>query len=685
MGKVGFGKKLYISSIGIILLTIIIIAAVNFYQTKTTFLAKGKAGIQSVSDVLLKTVEIQHNLQKNKLDSDLGMLFTESSSSGKASVVQSQEVDMEIFDFKTKDKSKVTIPKLIFGLSFVTGEYELVDKVGKFSDSEIMFFQLFEEKLIKVSTNVKNQDETRPIGGFYSSDTKQYKSIVAEKPISFLSGSGRDKTLYGLSPFRDELEDVMAGAFGISRKILTQNLEGMVKKVNVNGNGYSFICDGDGKILTHPDPAYAKLNVKDFKGGKNILTTKTGFISYEHENQTYYGFVNYFKPWDMYFTVAVSEAELMSGINKQILTSSGLSGIIALAIGILIIGIMNRQLMKNMNGMATLAKEVAKGNFKHSFTYEAKDAIHDTVDSMNEMVEGLADMIRNLNSGVDTLSSASGELNHISEQMSTGAETSVSKVNTVASAAEEMSVNMDSVAAAMEEASTNVETVAEGTNQMKKNLEQVAQNSNDTREITSAAVEQAGQTSERVQQLGKAAEEINKVTDTITNISSQINLLALNATIEAARAGEAGKGFAVVATEIKDLASQTAGATEDITRNIQEIQAQIGGAVTEIQNISGIIDKINSFVNESAEAIEAQSSTTSEIAVNINQVSQGIQEVNENVAQSSSVSSQVATEISDVLEASQQINEFSSQVKEKAETLAQVMNQLRAMTEKFQI
>ena len=685
MGNIGFGKKLYISSLGIILLTILIIAIVNFYQTKKSFLSKGKAGIQNVSDVLLKTIEMQYNFQKNKLDSDLGMLMTESESAGNIMLVKARTTEMDVFDINSSEKTHLTLPKLIFGLEFVTGEYGIVDKVGKFSTSQIAIYQIFDEKMIKVSTSLKHQDETRLLGEYFSPSSNEYKSMMAETPYLFLSGQGREKTLQILSSFREKLEDTIIGAYSIRSKILTKDLEGLVKKINVSGHGYSFICDPDGEILVHPDNAYSKLNISGFKGGEEIIKTKAGFVSYEYGDNLYYGYVNYFKPWDLYFTVAVSEAELMAGINRQILTSAGLSGIIALVLGVLIIGLMNRQLMNNMNGMATLAKEVAKGNFKHTFTYTAKDAIHDTVDSMNEMTGELAHMIRELNFGVDTLSTASGELNQISDQMSKGAQTSVTKVNTVAAAAEEMSVNMDSVATAMEQASTNVEIVANGTSQMSESIEKVAQNSNHTREITSRAVEKARQTSERVKQLGKAAEEINKVTETINNISSQTNLLALNATIEAARAGEAGKGFAVVATEIKALAGQTAGATQDIAKNINEIQDQINGAVTEIQEISTIVHEINNFVNEAAAAIEIQSTTTNEIAENIGQVSQGIQEVNENVSQSSAVSSQVATEIADVLSTSRQISELSSDVKERAVTLNSVMIQLKAMTEKFQI
>jgi methyl-accepting chemotaxis protein len=477
----------------------------------------------------------------------------------------------------------------------------------------------------------------------------------------------------------------VVGAYSVASQILTPDLVDLVKKVNVGGHGYSFISSPDGKILVHKDKNFVSMNVSEFENGKQMLTKKAGMRDYQHNGESYHAFVNYFKEWDLYFTVAVSEKELMTGVTKQIITSAAVSGILALTIGALIVFFMNKQLMKSMKGMAKLAKEVAKGNFNYSFTYEANDAIKETVDSMNQMVRELAHLIEELNSGVLTLSEASGELNQISDKMSDSSEMTVSKVNTVASASEQMSVNMDSVAAAMEQASTNVEIVADGTNNMRDSIEKVSQNSNHTREITRKAVEQAQATSSRVAELGRAAEEINKVTDTINSISSQTNLLALNATIEAARAGEAGKGFAVVANEIKELAGQTAGATEDIAKNIQEIQNQISGAVTEIQDISQIINQINEFVNEAATAIESQSATTIEIAENINQVSSGIQEVNVNINQSSAVSGQVAEEVSAVLAASQEINGFSSIVKDKARILNTVMQQLQAMTQKFKV
>ena len=685
MAAIGFGKKLVISSVGIILLTILIIAGVNFYQSKKNFLAKGKAGIQSVSQVLTDTINLQYSLQKAKLESDMGMLASEVRAAGKITEVSTRFADIEARNVSGGGAEALKLPKLVAGFKFITDNYELVDKVGKMTDSELMVFQLAGDKLVKVSTNKTTPEGKRDIGLYYGADSDVYGVASSDTAQIVLGGKGAEATIQLFSPFRNELEDRKAGAFCISRRILTPELESLVKEITVNGKGYAFISDAQGNIITHPDKSYANVNVKTFEGGEAVAKTQKGFVSYKYKGDLFYAYVTYFKPWNLYITVAVSQAELMAGVNSQILGSSAMSGAVALVLGLLIISLINRQLMASMTGMSGMAKAVAEGDFQHSFTYEAKDAIRDTVEAMNGMVTNLAQMIRDLNTGVGTLRSASGELNTIADQMSDGAEASLEKVNSVASAAEEMSVNMDSVAAAMEQASTNIETVSNGTGQVRSSIEDVAKNSVRTREITAKAVGQARQTSERVQHLGRAAEQITKVTETIATISSQTNLLALNATIEAARAGEAGKGFAVVANEIKDLAGQTAAATEDIGQNIREIQEQIQGAVEEIQSISTIVHEIDGFVNEAAEAIEVQSVTTGEIAENISQVSMGIQEVNENVSQSSGVSSQVAQDVTGVLESTRQINAFSDQVKEKAEILAGVMQQLAAMTEKFKI
>lgn len=156
---------------------------------------------------------------------------------------------------------------------------------------------------------------------------------------------------------------------------------------------------------------------------------------------------------------------------------------------------------------------------------------------------------------------------------------------------------------------------------MTTTINEIAQNTEKANTITGEAVSEAKGASDNVDELGSAAQEISKVTETVTEISEQTNLLALNATIEAARAGDAGKGFAVVANEIKELARQTAEATQDIKRRIEGIQDSTSGTVTKIQQISKVINDVNDIVSTIASSVEEQSVTTKEIATNVAQAS----------------------------------------------------------------
>ncbi|MBT7198291.1 MAG: chemotaxis protein, partial [Nitrospina sp.] len=173
---------------------------------------------------------------------------------------------------------------------------------------------------------------------------------------------------------------------------------------------------------------------------------------------------------------------------------------------------------------------------------------------------------------------------------------------------------------------------ATGSEEMSASIKEIAHNANQATKVTSDAVQLAETTNKTVTKLGDSSAEIGQVIKVITSIAEQTNLLALNATIEAARAGEAGKGFAVVANEVKELANQTAKATEDISNKISAIQTDTQSAVTAIGEISGVIGQISDISNTIASAVEEQSATTNEITRNVTDASRGSQEIAENIA-----------------------------------------------------
>ncbi len=268
------------------------------------------------------------------------------------------------------------------------------------------------------------------------------------------------------------------------------------------------------------------------------------------------------------------------------------------------------------------------------------------VDSRDE----IGQMAASLSSAQDSLRETLGRVAETSGTLAAAAEEMSAAGAQVTAGSEETSAQAGVVAAAAEQVSRNVQAVAAGAEQMGASIREIAQNASEAAKVASQATSVAASTNETVTKLGVSSQEIGNVVKVITTIAEQTNLLALNATIEAARAGEAGKGFAVVAGEVKELAQETARATEDIARRVEAIQADTGGAVTAIGQISQIIASINDYQLTIASAVEEQTATTNEMSRGVGEAATGSGEIATNitgVATAAGTSSEVLTQMQD--------------------------------------
>ncbi|GAA0793883.1 methyl-accepting chemotaxis protein [Spirilliplanes yamanashiensis] len=339
-------------------------------------------------------------------------------------------------------------------------------------------------------------------------------------------------------------------------------------------------------------------------------------------------------------------------------TSRTLS-IVLLAVGLLLalaVGLyVARSIVRNLSRVQEVCEGLADGDLTRTAQLTSRDEPGRMGRALDAAVERLRRTVSTIDGSATSLSTASEQMAGVSVQ--------------IAASAEETSAQAQTVSAAAEQISRSVDTVAAGSEEMGASIREISQNATEAARVASDAVTITAETSTTMSKLGDSSAEIGNVIKVITSIAEQTNLLALNATIEAARAGEAGKGFAVVASEVKDLAQETARATEDISRRVEAIQSDTAGAVSAIEQISQVIARISDFQTTIASAVEEQTATTSEM--------------NRSVAEAATGSGEIAQNITGVAEAARLTSEGVTQSQQATANLSRMSKELSELVSSF--
>ena len=352
------------------------------------------------------------------------------------------------------------------------------------------------------------------------------------------------------------------------------------------------------------------------------------------------------------------EREQIAAANTSLFLTIGITSFAALAIGIAVALYLSRKISTATISVLRQAEAIAVGDLTgEEVKVVSDDELGDLTKAVNKMHINLREIIQSISENAQNVANASEEFSAVSQQIGANSEETSAQANVVSTATEQVNKGLQTVASATEE--------------MSASIKEIAKNATEAAKVADGAMRTAAETNAIVAKLGESSAEIGQVIKVITSIAQKTDLLALNATVEAARAGEVGAGFAVVANEVKELAKQTATATEDISRRIETIQADAKGAVTAIASISGIISQVNDISGTIATAVEEQSATTSEMSRNVSEAARG--------------SGEVAQNIQGVAQAAQSTSQGATDSQKAAASLALMSTQLRELVGRFKL
>lgn len=629
----------------------------------------------------------------------------------------------------TKKSTSVTIPVLAVGDTHVEPNRSfdkaspIVDHVQQLVGGTCTLFQRMNEEgdMLRVCTNIKLRDGARAIGTYIPAtnpDGSANKVVSTVLKGETYRGSAEimdEWYLTAYQPLFDTNNKVIGILYvGQKQQDIAEAKQAIVNTV-IGKTGYACAISAQkkskGTYLVSPDGNEDGESVwdKSADNGRKIYqdliqgavenSGETFVVSYQDRfdddgpPQTVVAAARHFAAWDW---VLVTKAPIRDFAETSSRVSNALNtlmwwGIVGAFVLTVVIGgiasMVTKSLTNPIRKMTNNLKDIAQGD--GDLTIRLDESRNDEIGEMahwfNTFVGKLQTMIGELAGDAEMLANSSTELSSTATELSGSAEETTCRSSTVAAAAEEMSTNMNNMAAASKQMTDSIESVACAAEQMSTSISEIATNAEQASTVASNAAEMATASNQTIGELGTAADGIGKVIEVIQEIAEQTNLLALNATIEAARAGEAGKGFAVVATEVKELAKQTAEATEDIRGRVEAIQGSSNQAVDSIAQISQVIDEVNSISRTIASAVEEQSVTTRDISQNVSQTSCAVNSVATGVAETAKASCEIAETITSVSETAKRTAQSATGTQATGAELSRLSTELTSLVNQFQI
>jgi methyl-accepting chemotaxis protein len=592
-----FAQKLVVTSLALVLTSTLLTTTVSVLQANRELIEVGMQTVDSVNRNIVETSSLQNELTLEKLRTDLVLLQEELARGGEFAVDSSTVEEVEVADQVSGFKEKLALPRMTLGGKPVRNEFRQVDWLQKTAGGSATLFQLVDDKLLRISTNVRKQDGTRGVGTYIPRDSPVFAALSQGKTYSGRAFVVNDWYLAAYAPIFDAQRRVVGASF-VGRRLLTPQLKTHLANANDGGHGEVIVYDSKGTIAFATEEALTGTQIGAYPWAAPLIGKQEASLSLSINGEHRHARLRTFEPWDWRVVYMMHDEDMINGADRRLAAwSAGVAALVLLLTAGLVLLWVRRlltQLGHEPDALAALTARVANGAL----------STPDLGRKPTGIFASLRAMIAKLVEVVSTVHTSAKEVATISLQMAGGAQT-------LAEGAHEQAATIEEVAASMEH--------------MRSQVEQSARDAVETEQRAALAAANAASRGRAVQDTIVSMKVIAERIGVVQEIARQTNLLALNAAIEAARAGDSGRGFAVVAAEVRKLAARSAQAASEITgltRSSVEAAEATGSALTAlVTEIEDTAKRVTSVLRSA----EQQRQTSEEVSRALMELSKVVQ------------------------------------------------------------
>jgi methyl-accepting chemotaxis protein len=467
-----FTTKLYTGILSILLVSMVLLLAVALIQLKTGLQDLGKKALQNTSLSIFNSLKMQNALLEEKLVGDLKVMDQEFANGGTFRLDPTRRRVVTITNQITKENEQASIPTLVLGSTVLNDNFDLVDRVQKINGGTATIFQVVEDKLLRISTNVLTKEGKRAVGTYIPSSSPVFKTVMQGETYRGKAFVVSDWYLTAYKPLKDPAGKIVAVIY-VGRQILVPQLKTLLTSTTTGEDSYVFVYNSQGSMLVHPTHEGKNIFEVD-QIGPLFKEHKGGFLSYRFLGVDKTAFTAYYEPWDWYLVFGMDDEDMTHGLDHKIRNSTIMVGLFILLAGALVALLLTRSLVKALNELAAKSLLVAEGDYSQTFQYGAKDAIGSLTDSLNAMVTQTREVLTEITAASTALGEASTTMEQRASNLVLGSSANGDLAERTATSAEEVRGSMQSVSAAMEQASTNINTVAIAANEMSNTIKEIS-------------------------------------------------------------------------------------------------------------------------------------------------------------------------------------------------------------------